>query len=327
MTAFGSFKFFCTNTPSYAWCNLFYRQLLDLSNSNSNSTSLLQGLSKDATSAPVGIDPVCGIPKLGKEGSIGNIANLVLCVLSMLAIVGVIWLTERRKAAVGRIELRNMFICYFLTLPLQILTTGSFLEQGSTALVVLTAIHAGLVAAFFWMLVANAVVSMQILEDGTMSSLMPYFIFTTAFFGVTLYISLDVGFGFTETLGPSKTDPGGLRSIPLFIFTNIWPAVASLAFLILQSYIILRVLRELRPIFFYALATILFVLSQLAWLLLGRIICKGTAKDGNLGKIDGSFVGTLGETAAVVVLFLGWKSITVEDWEEDQTYGYQSYKY
>ena len=42
------------------------------------------------------------------------------------------------------------------------------LEQGSTALVALTAIHAGLVAALFWSLLANALVATQVVEDGTL---------------------------------------------------------------------------------------------------------------------------------------------------------------
>ena len=54
---------------------------------------------------------------------------------------------------------------------MQLLTTGSFLQQGSTALSVLTAIHAGLVAATFWTLLGNAIVSTQVVEDGTLSSL------------------------------------------------------------------------------------------------------------------------------------------------------------
>ena len=45
------------------------------------------------------------------------------------------------------------------------------LRQGSTALVVLTAVHAGVVAALFWGLAANAVIATQIVEDGTWSSL------------------------------------------------------------------------------------------------------------------------------------------------------------
>jgi hypothetical protein len=79
---------------------------------------------------------------------------------------------------------------YALTLPFQLLTTGAVLvqarsiqtglfcpgadtpaRQGSTALVVLTAIHAGLVAALFWALIANALVATQVVEDGTPSSL------------------------------------------------------------------------------------------------------------------------------------------------------------
>lgn len=76
-----------------------------------------------------------------------------------------------RRDIIGRTEFRFFLVLYFLTLPLQLLTTGSFLEQGSTALVVLTAIHAGLVAATFWTLLANGLVSTQMVEDGTVSSL------------------------------------------------------------------------------------------------------------------------------------------------------------
>ena len=71
----------------------------------------------------------------------------------------------------GRVELRTFLGLYLLTLPLQLLTTGSLLEQGSTALVVLTAIHAGVVAGLFWALLANAIVATQVVEDGTLSSL------------------------------------------------------------------------------------------------------------------------------------------------------------
>ena len=71
----------------------------------------------------------------------------------------------------GRTEIRVFLALYALTLPFQLLTTGAVLEQGSTALVVLTAIHAGLVAALFWSLLANALVATQIVEDGTLSSI------------------------------------------------------------------------------------------------------------------------------------------------------------
>lgn len=54
---------------------------------------------------------------------------------------------------------------------MQLITTGSFLEQGSTALTAITAVHAGLVASTFWALLGNALVSTQVVEDGTITSL------------------------------------------------------------------------------------------------------------------------------------------------------------
>lgn len=75
------------------------------------------------------------------------------------------------NVSIGRWELRAFLILYLLTLPLQLITTGSLLEQGSTALVVLTAIHAGVVVALFWVLIANAIVATQWIEDGTMTSI------------------------------------------------------------------------------------------------------------------------------------------------------------
>ena len=71
----------------------------------------------------------------------------------------------------GRSEFRIFLIMYFISLPFQLLTTGAVLQQGSTALVALTALHAGIVAGLFWALLGNAIVSTQVVEDGTLSSL------------------------------------------------------------------------------------------------------------------------------------------------------------
>lgn len=76
---------------------------------------------------------------------------------------------------IGRVELRTFLILYLITLPLQLVTTGSFLEQGSEGLVIVTAIHAGAVLATFWSLLANAIVATQVVEDGSMSSIVVRF--------------------------------------------------------------------------------------------------------------------------------------------------------
>lgn len=83
--------------------------------------------------------------------------------------------TQHIPSSAGRSEFRIFLNLYFLSLPLQFLTTGAVLQQGTTALVVLTAIHAGVVVALFWTLLGNAIVSTQVVEDGTLSSLIVRF--------------------------------------------------------------------------------------------------------------------------------------------------------
>lgn len=304
MTRFGDFAPLCSDTPSYTWCNLFYRQLQHF-----NSTVLVDQ-SRDSRTAPIGINPKCGIKRAGQDGSLGNIANIIVCGLSVFVVAGLIFLVQRRKAAVGRVEFRWFLIVYLVSLPLQLLTTGSLLEQGSTALVAITAMHAGVVANLFWALLGNALVATQIVEDGTFASIAPLSIFAVAFFAVTTYVSLDVALVYTIIGRPSQaiTD---LHNIPLFILTNIWPGAAALLFFVLMIYIVLAVLREVKPVVYYVLAAVLFVLSQLAYYLLGRVICSASN-----GKVDGTFLATLLETATVGALYLGWRSITEESWDE-----------
>ena len=230
-----------------------------------HSPTTLTGISSDAASAPVGINPECGILKAGQQGSLGNIANMIVCGLSMIVVLALIVITTRRRAAVGaflstsrvwrvlkhtfspgRSEFRIFLLLYFFSLLFQLLSTGAVLEQGTTTLVAFTALHAGTVAALFWTLLGNALVSTQVVEDGTLSSLIvrlaschitlcdvpnsrnfplylqPLCFFALAFFGVTTYISFDVALTITSTFGPSNP-PSALHSIPLFVLTSVWP--------------------------------------------------------------------------------------------------------
>lgn len=88
-----------------------------------------------------------------------------------------------------------------------------------------------------------------------------------------------------------------------------------------MAYVVLGILRETRPMVFYALSAICFVLSQLAWFLLGKVVCEVSSRPRLIlsplmiiqrtnSKIDGSFIATVLETAAVAALFWGWRSIT-----------------
>lgn len=237
---FGSFVYMCREIGSYPFCNLFWQQV-----SNANFTL------PSPTTAPVGIEPRCGIPR-ADGGRWGNIANLVSCVLCMVLIIYLSQRANRRRAAVGRIEIRTMLVLYAVTLAFQAITTASILEQGSVALLILTAIHAGVVAAFFWTLLGTALVATQYVEDGTPSSLIPYCGLIGIFFLATTYISADTAFGFTNIF--KSTPARDLKSIGLFILLVIWPVVAVLLYFVTMSVIVLRVLGEKRPLcmaFFY----------------------------------------------------------------------------
>jgi hypothetical protein len=98
---------------------------------------------------------------------------------------------------------------------------------------------------------------------------------------------------------------------------------AVILYLGIMAYIVLAVLNEVRPMWYYTLSATLFVLSQLDYFLLNKIICRvgaylalgpwstaNTPPQSSSHKIDGSFVATVLETAAIGVLFLAWKNIT-----------------
>jgi hypothetical protein len=66
-----------------------------------NSPTTLTGLSSNAASAPVGVNPECGILKAGEMGSLGNIANMITCGVSLIVVAILIIFTTQRRAAVG----------------------------------------------------------------------------------------------------------------------------------------------------------------------------------------------------------------------------------
>lgn len=49
---------------------------------------------------------------------------------------------------------------------------------------------------------------------------------------------------------------------------------AALIYFGLMMYIVLGILNEIRPVWYYVIAGILFVLSQLDYFLLSKIICR-----------------------------------------------------
>lgn len=101
---------------------------------DSNSTAFAAALSSFGS----GVNPSCSIPRMaatgGADRSLGNIANIVVCGLSVLIAIGLAFAAGRRAAAVGRVEMRVLFLVYALVQGAQLADTGALLRAGSLAL-------------------------------------------------------------------------------------------------------------------------------------------------------------------------------------------------
>lgn len=71
--------------------------------------------------------------------------------------------------------MKIFLINYEATIAFNALVAGSFMKQGSLVLCIFTAIHQALLSTLFWCLLATALVATQMVEDGSMSSLLPIF--------------------------------------------------------------------------------------------------------------------------------------------------------
>jgi len=313
---YGDYDWACANVGSLSACNLFFRQilttqppsslpnLLNLPDPLSNLTQFTQALA----SAPVGIKPTCAIPRSGYGGP-GNVALIVVASLSIFAALGLAFRSGKRQAAVGRSEMRIVFILYALCCLFQLLDSGSFLEQGRRPIVWLTGIHTGFVVSLFWTILWIAFLSLQLVEDGNLSSYIPFTVGIVLLFIGSTYIALDLAFnisGFFKSSNPSQ-----LHSAWLFTLTIVWPLFASLIYIAINSIVVWRVLRESKPLILFAATAFTFALAEGSRYALSHTICTGTD-----AKIDGSFLATLLETATACLLYLAWESITEDSWDD-----------
>lgn len=110
---------------------------------------------------------------------------------------------------------------------------------------VFTAIHLGAITATFWILLLNAVVGFQLLDDGTPISIGLLLLSATALFVGTGYIALDTGFSWTDYFDSSRVDLN--RNTGLYVLYQLMPLVFLAGFLVLESILVLRVLGERKP--------------------------------------------------------------------------------
>ncbi|KAL7274338.1 hypothetical protein RUND412_002751, partial [Rhizina undulata] len=242
------------------------------------------------------------------SGHVRNLGSILLCAIAVAASGFLLWRSQRKKAAVGRREMQILLIGYIIISLAQIFTIGGFITNHAV-LVWFTAIHLGAIAATTWVLMLNAVVGYQLIDDGTPVSVGLVSFSALAFFIGTAYIAIDTGFDYTGTFA---VDPTTLKNYALYVLYLLFPLLMIISFFILESVLVLRVLGEKKPMFILAGAVFFFIVGQIFEFAVSVHLCKATN-----GAIDGSLFETLFTLVAVVALWFFWSSITEDEWPED----------
>jgi hypothetical protein len=227
--------------------------------------------------------------------------------LAIVLLLGLLWRTNRKAAAVGRREIQLFLLGYIVISICEIFTIGGF-PLDDTVRRAFSAIHIATVVATAWILLMNAAVGFQLLDDGTPISLALIGGSALALFIGTGYIALDTGFSWTgffddESYGAFH------RNTALYTLYQLVPLVFIVFFFILETLLVIRVLGETKPMIYLVAAALLFAIAQIFNYVISVHICNPTN-----GAINGAFFESLFNLLAVLAVWVFWSSITEDDW-------------
>ncbi|RFU32642.1 hypothetical protein B7463_g3693, partial [Scytalidium lignicola] len=164
-----------------------------------------------------------------------------------------------------------------------------------------------MIIATLWILMLNAVVGYQLVDDGTPLSLGLIVGTALVLFIGTGYIALDTGYHWTGHFDSSYT--GNNRNIGLYVLYQLAPLVFLAIFFVLEAVLVIKVLGERKPLLYLTSAALLFAIGQIFNYIISVHICNGTN-----GKINGALFETLFTLLSVVMVWTFWSSITEDDW-------------
>ncbi|KAJ4136298.1 hypothetical protein NW768_003909 [Fusarium equiseti] len=237
---------------------------------------------------------------------LGNLGSILLAGIAIVTAVFLLLRSERKRAAVGRREMQLFLIGYIIISICEVFSVGEFPLNG-TVRVAFSAIHIGMIIATCWILMLNAVVGYQIIDDGTALSIALIVISAAVLLVGTGYIALDTGLSWTGYWDSSYS--GNNRNIALYVLYQLVPLVLLVAYFVLEAILVVRILGETRPMIYLVAAALLFAIGQVFNYAVSKYICNGTS-----GKIDGSLFQTLFTLLSVIMIWIFWSSITEDDW-------------
>lgn len=294
-TQFGNFNNFCRDS-TLPVCNLFN----PWRNRGQEMFGQLQGYDG------------CQLSGIALPGGrhLGNIGSILIAFLAILVTIFLILRSDRKQAAVGRREFQLFLVGYIIIEICEIFTVGG-LPMGSPlqqrVVLGFTAVHLGAIVATLWVLMLNGIVGFQLLDDGTPLSLGLMLLSAAALFIGTGYIALDTAFSYSGHFDASLT--GDHRNLGLYVLYQLAPLVFLVAFFVLETILVLRVLGEKKPMLYLAGAALLFAIGQIFQYVISTHICSGTN-----GRINGALFETFFTLLAVIMTWVFWSSITEDDW-------------
>ena len=243
---------------------------------------------------------------LSNNRNLANLGSILLAGIAMMVTLFLLWRAERKAAAVGRREIQLFLIGYLIIEICEIFTVGGF-PLNNDVRKAFTAVHIAAIVATTWIMLMNAVVGYQLLDDGTAASLGLIGFSALALFVGTGYIALDTAFSWSGFWDTSLQPPH--QSYALYTLYQLAPLVFMFLFFVLESILVLRVLGETKPMVYLVAAALLFAIGQVFMYVVSRHICEGTN-----GKLNGTLFETLFTLLSVVAIFVFWSSITEDDW-------------
>lgn len=127
----------------------------------------------------------------------------------------------------------------------EIFSIGGFLATQSSVLGFIAA-HVAILTTTFWILLYNAILTFQWFDDDGLASACFLSISSVLVFVPTLYVALDTGFGFTRTFWRSYYYP--YNNVALFVLCLLLPLVCLVASFIFYVVLLLKKLREKKPL-------------------------------------------------------------------------------
>ncbi|KAF1923771.1 uncharacterized protein M421DRAFT_305346 [Didymella exigua CBS 183.55] len=243
---------------------------------------------------------------VGGGNRLHNLGSIILCGIAIATTFFLLWRSERKKAAVGRREMQLFLLGYIIVSICEIFTIGGFPLNNSVRLA-FVAVHIAAIVATSWILMLNGLVGYQLLDDGTPISIGLLLLSAIILFVGTGYIALDTGFSWTGYW--DDTLSGENQAYALYTLYQLVPLVFLVIFFCLESFLVLRVLGERKPMLYLLGAALLFAIGQIFQYVISVHICSGTN-----GKINGGLFETLFTLLSVVMIWVFWSSITEDDW-------------